>query len=434
MGTDEPTIWSASNPVIIPFDNDKSGREGAEKLAKALKMKFQDMVVLVCDWKNLGKKYPRGADITDIEQADFIKLIETAVEHNIANIGEFKILTARQAMATKPEPIQYIVEGLLPYKANTLFAGETGSGKSYFALQLGLAVANNERDFLGFRILKKNIRVLYSDTECGLTLLHNRFRQVVKNFQPFTGENRFFMMSKVGRSGQIWEAIDNGVKTFKPDIVIVDCLYNTSSVNNRFVRFDKGYDLSTLTDKMTGLREQYKITVIAVHHFNKGNEQDGLIVSRIQGATPLLNWAEHISGIINTTADQSIRLFRIMKSRTAHGGNHYFKLIWDAEHHKFINEGVLLRYLQYLINSNKILEWEKFLTEIREVADKDGRFETKDALNIGENPPFSKSRVTIHRWLKQLEHNGFIESLGHGIWRLTGLQVADDLPDDDDAV
>ena len=50
----ESDVWSVSNPVIIAFDFDRQGREGAEKLAKALKKKFPNMVVHVCDWRKIN--------------------------------------------------------------------------------------------------------------------------------------------------------------------------------------------------------------------------------------------------------------------------------------------------------------------------------------------------------------------------------------------
>ena len=50
----ESDVWSVSNPVIIAFDFDRQGREGAEKLAKALKKKFPNMVVYVCDWRKIN--------------------------------------------------------------------------------------------------------------------------------------------------------------------------------------------------------------------------------------------------------------------------------------------------------------------------------------------------------------------------------------------
>ena len=53
-GVNESTFWGVTNPVIIAFDFDKQGREGAGKLAKALKKKFPNMVVLVCDWRKIN--------------------------------------------------------------------------------------------------------------------------------------------------------------------------------------------------------------------------------------------------------------------------------------------------------------------------------------------------------------------------------------------
>ena len=67
-------------------------------------------------------------------------------------------------------------------------------------MQKAMSIANDEDEFLGFKIVRKNLKVLYVDTECGDVLLHNRFKQLVRNLEPWTGSDRFNMISKVGRT------------------------------------------------------------------------------------------------------------------------------------------------------------------------------------------------------------------------------------------
>jgi len=417
MGTDEPTVWSVSNPVIIPFDNDKSGREGAEKLAKALKMRFPNMVVLVCDWRKLGKKYKAGADITDIEHSDFITLIEKAPEWKLTMIGGLEIMRGRDYQSKEPEPIEFIIEHLLPMNFNTLLGGETGSNKSYFSMQKAMCIANNESQFLGFKILKKNLKVFYIDTEIGKQLMHNRYCDILQNFKPWVGGDRFDMASFKG-SDNLWGDIDKAVSILKPDYVVIDCLYN---VNQWGGDLGKAPDMTKITTAMQSLRSKHDTTVEAIAHFVKGGSDRGLDMNRIAGSAVLQNWVQHCLCIIKVPTDKNLRFFQITKARTSDFPEDVFALEWHSKEQWLTKRAIVSNPTPYLMSQEKIDTMYALVGNIRERADDEGFFGTEMALNAGSE--LDMSRATVHRKLINAVTAGLIADEGHGKWRLTGLRT-----------
>jgi DNA-binding transcriptional ArsR family regulator len=417
MGTDEPTVWSVSNPVIIPFDNDKSGREGAEKLAKALKMRFPNMVVLVSDWRKLGKKYKAGADITDIEHSDFITLIEKAPEWKLTMIGGLEIMRGRDYQSKEPEPIEFIIEHLLPMNFNTLLGGETGSNKSYFSMQKAMCIANNESQFLGFKILKKNLKVFYIDTEIGKQLMHNRYCDILQNFKPWVGGDRFDMASFKG-SDNLWGDIDKAVSILKPDYVVIDCLYN---VNQWGGDLGKAPDMTKITTALSRLRSKFNITVESIAHFIKGLKESGLDSTRVAGSQALQNWVQHMILIINVPTDDALRFMKIAKARTAHYPRDTFALEWHHKDQWLTMRGIVEDPTKYLMSLDEVNKMYGLIANIRERVDKDGFFPTEMAYNAGDE--LSISRSTTRRHLKSAVTAGLVADEGHGKWRLTGLQT-----------
>jgi len=66
--------------------------------------------------------------------------------------GAFPILSPLDIADVPPPPRQWLVEGIIPLKAVTLFAGDGGTGKSLLALQLACSVAYGA-PWLGFETL-----------------------------------------------------------------------------------------------------------------------------------------------------------------------------------------------------------------------------------------------------------------------------------------
>ena len=66
----------------------------------------------------------------------------------INSIGVFKVMEGEVAVKTEPKPTEMIIETILPYGFSSIIAGTTGCNKSYFAMQMGMSIANDENEFL----------------------------------------------------------------------------------------------------------------------------------------------------------------------------------------------------------------------------------------------------------------------------------------------
>ena len=363
-------------------------------------------------------KYKTGADITDLKQPDFIKLLESAVEWRLTKIGRFKVMRGAEYQDLEPEPLEFIIEHLLPLNFNALLGGETGASKSYFSMQKAMCIANNEDSFLGFKILKKNLRVLYIDTECGEQIMHNRYKALIKNFKPWVGGDRFIMISMEGDSENLWDDIDEAVSIFKPDYVCVDCLFN---INQWGGDLGKAPDMKKITDAMQKIRSRHKTTVEAIAHFVKGNSERGLDMNRIAGSAVLQNWVQHCLCIINVPADKSLRFMQITKARTSDYPRDVFALEWHSKEQWLSKRAIVADPIKYLMSQDKIDKMYALITNVKERADKDGFFTTEMALNAGAE--LEISRATVHRQLTSAVTAGLITDEGHGKWRLTGLRT-----------
>ena len=82
-------------------------------------------------------------------------------------------------------------------------------------MQEGMSIANDEDSFLGFKINKKGLKVLYVDTESGTNEMHRRYLRVKKTFAKWKGSGRFTMMSKTGSFSAIWDSLKTAIKKYE---------------------------------------------------------------------------------------------------------------------------------------------------------------------------------------------------------------------------
>ena len=108
----------------------------------------------------------------------------------------FEIIKGVDALSEEVSPTEWIIETLLPENFQTILAGTTGSNKSIYAMQEGMSIANDEKEFLGFRIHKKGLNVLYADTEVGRTELIRRYQRIARSFTNYKNHSQNITKSK----------------------------------------------------------------------------------------------------------------------------------------------------------------------------------------------------------------------------------------------
>ena len=390
------------NDIWICYDNDEAGRMGSDKLANKLIEQYPHLFITIIEWP---KDKPNGYDVTDSMEDYYI--LDTACLNGKQvkpsnRIGGLKMLSGTEAILMESRPRKAIIENLLPEKSQVILGGTTGANKSFMAMQMGMALANNESEFLGFNINQKGLKVLFCDTECGQQTLVERFKKISKNFN--WDNKRFNMVVSQGIESNVYDDLEIAVERFKPDLLIIDCLYNTTDGAD-ISRNDK---IKPILNRISKIKNDNDITILAVHHMVKGNHQDGLSKDRMQGGSALQNWIEHIV-LITRTNESSTRLLKVDKSRHLDYSEAHYVIDWDSDKCLLENRGVTDDWSKMLITHIKKNNWDRVLRELPD------EFTTNDFKNV-TNTHMKVSERTATNWLRDMCKCNLVEKVKHSMY------------------
>ena len=268
-------------------------------------------------------------------------------------------------------------------------------------MQLGMSIANGEMEFCG-NAIKQKLKVLYVDTEIGMDEFHRRYLRI-KKYLNWTGDDNFLMISKSGEHADIWDDVHEVINYNNPDLLIIDSLYNSTTVDD----FSKSAKMSRVTDAMTEFKDKYGISVLGVHHFNKGQHDQGLMIDRMQGSAVLQNWVEFLMIMISTNVDD-FNLWTVGKTRGTFHDKSIIGLKWNDFWFKTV--GIVEDYKPFLITEHKKKKWMTVLEDCP------NQFSTSDWLNVF-NSLFKLSERTGRTWLSECSNTPMVKRLGQGLYQ-----------------
>jgi len=389
--------------IVIP-DNDKPGYNFRDKVAEKLTTDLGKKVG-VCDWNKMGIKYPDKTDISDISKDESQKLFLTTETYTPKSIGGFEEVDSTRIKTKDYKPISFAVENLLTTNKVNMLVGESGAGKSFFSLQLAMAIANRDEHFLGFKINVKDAHVLYVDTEVGGDEVLDRIDKINKNLTKDLYHHNWNIISCVERIDKAWEKIINAVDTYRPSILIVDCLYNTA----KGVNTSKSNELDRILDYVNSIRRNYpNLTTLLVHHYNKGNTEQGLTLDRISGASNLIwNISGIATGIIKSGIADRYRLLQTLKVRGKIKTS-CFLLNHNPDIDFIEMMGIEPNPTLHLKTKEKTKKLVKLSAEIgEELVKEDGYFQMSQVLNLQSR--YSVTQSVMYSYVSQLEDMGLIQ-------------------------
>ena len=396
--------------ITILQDNDSAGHTGGQKVAEKIYKEFGS-IAEIGQWdESLQNKFDVCADdeyLTEtkkaLQKAIPYKPINEVIQPPKFREGVFVVMTDIEASNTTPKPLEWIVEGVLPKEQNAILAGTTGSKKSYYAMQLGMCVANNETHFMGNRIMVKDFKVLYVDTEIGQDELLRRYHRL-RNKMDWEDKGNWVMMSKSGRTVDIWQDVHYIIQNqFKPDLLIIDSLYNSTTVT----AFDKSGGISKVTDELCEFKVQYNCSMFTVGHFNKGQNELGLDLQRMSGASQLQNWVEWDILMCKTNVP-NFNLWKVGKTRATYHDESIVGLKFND--FWFETVGVVDEPNQFLISEQKKESWRTVLEDLPD------RFDTNQWLNVFNSKYPEMSERTGQNWLSSAKATPMVNKISHGIY------------------
>ena len=393
--------------IIIVYDNDEAGVQGAEKLAKRIKTESPNTIVRIAQWDSL---LPNGYDVydayKDTKGEQFYESVASAIQYEIPipnQIEGFTIMTGKEASNTTPKPTEWIIENVLPQGFNCCLAGTTGSKKSMWAMQLALSISNGEKNFCGNRINKGSRKVLFIDTEIGQDELLRRYHKI-KIKIDWNGDDNMIMMSKGGTTMDIWEQTEIMIQTYRPEVVIIDSMYNATSVSD----FSKSTGMSKVTDALATIKDKYGVTILIIAHFNKGNDEHATHIDRIQGSAVFKNSIEFQMCMIQTNIDD-FNIFQVQKTRGVPFDRSYIGLKWDD--FWFTTKGIIEDISHYLVTEQKKRKWSSVMEDLPK------QFSTTGWLDVFNSKFPSMSERTGKEWLSKVSRTQLVEKVAHGIYK-----------------
>jgi RecA-family ATPase len=198
----------------------------------------------------------------------------------------------------------YLIKGLLGSGAMAVLYGESGSGKTFLALHLGLCVAG-EIEVFGHRV--RQCGVVYIAAEAGRGI-ENRVAVAKQEFEfpemmPFAAiETPVDLCTQAADTDAIADAIRNADLGMPVELIIIDTLSRVMAGGNENAPDDMG----ALVRNLDRLRADTGGGILIVHHTGKELSRGARGHSLLRAATDTE---------IETTKDEAIYTARVTKQR-----------------------------------------------------------------------------------------------------------------------
>ncbi len=190
-----------------------------------------------------------------------------------------------------PQPVDWLIEGLLPRHYISILAGKRASFKSWIALSMGFAIARGE-DLFG-QFPTNQGKVLIIDEELGRDRLYRRAWKLAQA-QGWPPEDALRVSSLRGFSFADEEkllALERLLEKFAPDLVVFDVLAATLGA---IEENEAGAVRDIFARKILPLAEQSGAHFLFIHHLRKGlaGRTSNDMLDEFRGSSEFVNIAD----------------------------------------------------------------------------------------------------------------------------------------------
>jgi RecA-family ATPase len=210
----------------------------------------------------------------------------------------------------KPEPMEWLIHGILPKRTFGVIGGEPKSYKTWFALDASLALATNS-NVLGFGAERSGTSLIYSPEGEGEALRRRLYALCVGR-----GVDYRIALKKIGviRNRVNISDTDNYLslaKTIielKPDLLILDPLISVHRANENAAE-----EIQSVLDRIRDLNRAHPdLTCLLVHHTKKATDgsSDGYA---LRGSSAVAGWEDTLITIRKLKPSRDGRVLRSMR-------------------------------------------------------------------------------------------------------------------------
>lgn len=226
-----------------------------------------------------------------------------------SKIKNFNVIPIKKLNEMNLPPLKYQIPNFILDSGLTIFAGKAGSGKSFAALDAGLAIAMGNTFLNKIPAVKGN--VIYMDEENGLRRLKARVNSLTKGdtvrYKNYNYENFYFISFDDVKIDALntKEIFTELIKEYKPTLIILDSIVRMMDGKENDVE-----DAKKVINNLRKLAEELNISFLLLHHANKA----GSGMDAVRGSGDYMNGVD-IGYLFTSTDKKYYKQISLIKNR-----------------------------------------------------------------------------------------------------------------------
>jgi len=319
-----------------------------------------------------------------------------------------RLYSFEEYMELGGEPIEYLIDQLLPKGSFTLVSGPPKVGKSFLTILMAISLATG-REFMGRKVAPPQ-RVLFVEEEDGAQLVVRRIKLLCKGLNLKEEEkanlkkNLFFwprngLLISVRTDGLLVCELNDDIKKINADVVIVDVLALIHDGDENSVR-----DMVVVLKTLVAYQDDNEgLTMVILHHTNKQTSASGTMNS-IRGSSAISGRTDN--ALFLGKERKCLSLSQVTKYDQA-VEDIVYDMVYDKE-----NDMVRFVILDDFVRGAKKSQLEKIASKLRETAPEESATEDIEKvlglLKLGNSPP------SVTRMKDKLVEAGLIKLVNKG--------------------
>ena len=404
--------------LVLCYDNDEKGKEGAEKVAMQLYKQNKNRKLKILKWSNKPDKY----DLTDYFRDgytanDLYSLIDKMPVYgsHASDFGGLNAYDPETFINRFQDEVVQICEEILLENGTSSISGQSNVGKSILALQFAMSVAMGV-PFLTFDVPRPR-KVLLVQFEMMDAHMRTRVNKCMAgmlsqypNKQSLLRDNlKITSMENIKIFTDQYKAIEGNLMSGDFDVCVVDNLYSSSGT-----QLHKNDALTQLMSLIDELRKEYQCAFMMISHHKKLEEKRPLEHSMVYGGSYFVNFLDNLVQVANTGRHNQLKVFKITKIRTENEFHEVPLGIWlhaDDDELYFQYRKPLPKNEAYWYTDPEENAEERVLKALDTEGDNFSYMQFADAL---EKTLKITSMKSVYKWLDKLENMGYILKIERG--------------------
>ncbi len=297
-------LKSRFNQIIVLYDNDETGMKQSEILSNTHSLKRITLPAFN-NGKDISDFFAIGGNVEELNK--WVANLEINSLETINTETDKVVYNAVELMAMGNLEPQYLMSPILPQKGTAVLAGKPDTGKSQFARQLCIQVANGLTKFIDFEIKPVHNRAIYVATEDNLEATRYLLSKQMNGLDSVPEENLRFIFADTMEQEEILKELDKQLTEAPADLVVVDSfgdIFKGGDTNNNMAM----RNTVKIFDKIA---KNHNCLILFVHHINKGAYRQAPGQEHIQGGAGLMQKVR--LGIQLSEGEDNTRYFTVVK-------------------------------------------------------------------------------------------------------------------------